>query len=38
MTAEALQAKIHGLAGDRLEGAFDDLSRPAAEVLQALGL
>ena len=38
MDADALAAKLHGLAGDRLDGALDDLDRPAAELLEAAGL
>ncbi len=37
MTAEGLAAKQHELAGERLDGAFDDLGRPAAELLDTLG-
>ncbi|MGH2982613.1 MAG: hypothetical protein ACRDKV_11295, partial [Solirubrobacterales bacterium] len=33
---EALAAKRRGLAGERLEGALDDLDRPAAEILETL--
>jgi len=32
LSAEQLQAKVHALAGSRLDGALDDPSRPAAEV------
>jgi 2-methylcitrate dehydratase PrpD len=38
MTPEALAAKRRSLAGERLEGALDDLQRPAAELLDALGI
>ena len=38
MTAEQLAAKVHDLAGDRLDGVLDDPERPAAEVLDAAGL
>jgi 2-methylcitrate dehydratase PrpD len=38
MTPEALAAKRRDLAGERLEGALDDLERPAAELLRALGV
>lgn len=38
MTAGALAAKRRALAGEHLEGALDDLERPAAEVLDALGI
>jgi 2-methylcitrate dehydratase PrpD len=38
MTPEALAAKRRGLAGERLEGALDDLDLPAAELLGALGI
>jgi 2-methylcitrate dehydratase PrpD len=37
MTAEGLVEKQQGLAGERLSGAFDDLERPAAELLGLLG-
>jgi 2-methylcitrate dehydratase PrpD len=33
LDAAALAAKVHALAGDALDGALDDLSRPAAELL-----
>lgn len=36
MTAKALAAKRRGLAGERLEGALDDLERPACELLDML--
>ena len=32
----ALRAKRSELAGDRLEGALDDLARPAAELLEVV--
>jgi 2-methylcitrate dehydratase PrpD len=38
MDPDALAAKLRGLAGERLNGALDDLDRPAAELLEALGL
>jgi 2-methylcitrate dehydratase PrpD len=38
MDAAQLAAKVRNLAGDRLEGALDDPTRPAAEVLAAAGL
>jgi 2-methylcitrate dehydratase PrpD len=38
MTAEQLAAKVHDLAGDRLDGVLDDPERPASEVLEAAGL
>jgi 2-methylcitrate dehydratase PrpD len=38
MTGEALAAKRRSLAGERLEGALEDPSRPAAELLEALPL
>jgi 2-methylcitrate dehydratase PrpD len=38
MSPEALSAKIEALAGDRLDGALDDVERPASELLQVLGL
>jgi hypothetical protein len=38
MDAEALAAKLRGLAGERLDGALDDPDRPAAELLEAAGL
>lgn len=34
MTEEAMTAKRRGLAAGRLEGALDDLERPAAELLE----
>ena len=36
MDDSALRAKLHALAGDRLDRALDDPSRPAREVLAAL--
>ena len=33
MTQEQLSAKVHALAGSRLDGALDDPDRPAADVL-----
>jgi 2-methylcitrate dehydratase PrpD len=36
MSADQLAAKRRDLAGDRVEGALDDLDRPAAELLDAL--
>ena len=38
MDTDALAAKLRGLAGERLDGALDDLDRPAAELLEAAGL
>jgi 2-methylcitrate dehydratase PrpD len=38
MAAEQLAAKVHDLAGDRLDGVLDDPDRPASEVLEAAGL
>jgi hypothetical protein len=38
MDAGQLAAKVRNLAGDRLEGALGDPTRPAAEVLAAAGL
>ncbi len=38
MDAEQLAAKVHGLAGERLDGVLEDPQRPAAEVLAAAGL
>jgi 2-methylcitrate dehydratase PrpD len=38
MTREALATKRRSLAGERIEGALDDLQRPAAELLEALGI
>jgi 2-methylcitrate dehydratase PrpD len=35
-TAEDLTAKVRALAGARLDGALDDLDRPAVDVLSAL--
>jgi 2-methylcitrate dehydratase PrpD len=36
MSSDQLSAKRRDLAGNRLEGALDDLDRPAAELLDAL--
>jgi 2-methylcitrate dehydratase PrpD len=36
LTAAELAAKVHGLAGDRLDGLLDDPRRPARDVLAAL--
>jgi 2-methylcitrate dehydratase PrpD len=36
MDREALATKVKALAGGRLEGALDDLDRPAADLLAAL--
>jgi 2-methylcitrate dehydratase PrpD len=36
MSADQLAAKRRDLAGNRVEGALDDLDRPAAELLDAL--
>jgi 2-methylcitrate dehydratase PrpD len=36
MSSEQLRAKVRSLAGSRLDGALDDLARPAAEVLALL--
>jgi hypothetical protein len=36
MSADQLAAKRRDLAGNRLEGALDDLDRPAAELLDVL--
>jgi 2-methylcitrate dehydratase PrpD len=36
MSADQLTAKRRDLAGNRVEGALDDLDRPAAELLDAL--
>jgi 2-methylcitrate dehydratase PrpD len=36
MDAETLATKVRALAGGRLDGALDDLDRPAAELLAAL--
>ena len=38
MTAERLARKVHDLAGERLDGALDDPERPAAKLLEAVGL
>jgi 2-methylcitrate dehydratase PrpD len=38
MDADALRAKVDGLAGTALAGALDDLSRPAGELLALAGL
>ena len=38
MSAEQLAAKVHDLAGDRLDGGLDDPERPARELLEAAGL
>jgi 2-methylcitrate dehydratase PrpD len=38
MSAEGLAAKRRDLAGERLEGALDDTERPAAELLELLGI
>jgi 2-methylcitrate dehydratase PrpD len=38
MDADALASKLRGLAGKRLDGALEDLDRPAAELLGAAGL
>jgi 2-methylcitrate dehydratase PrpD len=38
MDAAQLAAKVHGLAGDRLDGVLDEPGRPTAEVLAAAGL
>jgi 2-methylcitrate dehydratase PrpD len=35
-TADDLAAKVRDLAGGRLDGALDDLARPAADVLSAV--
>jgi 2-methylcitrate dehydratase PrpD len=35
-TADDLAAKVRDLAGGRLDGALDDLERPAGDVLNAL--
>jgi 2-methylcitrate dehydratase PrpD len=37
LTAEALAAKLRGLAGTRLDGVLDDPAASAADVLAALG-
>jgi 2-methylcitrate dehydratase PrpD len=36
LSADELQAKVHQLAGDELDGVLDDPDRPAREVLAAL--
>ncbi len=36
MSVEALGAKVHDLAGERLDGVLDDAERPAAELLDAV--
>src|SRR5947209_3756816 len=38
MDAAALAGKVRALAGDALDGALDDLGRPAAALLDAAGL
>ncbi len=38
MDDDALACKLRALAGERLDGALDDLDRPAAELLEAAGL
>jgi 2-methylcitrate dehydratase PrpD len=38
MSTNQLAAKLHSLAGDRLDGALDDLERPVDEVLGLAGL
>jgi hypothetical protein len=38
MDAPRLRAKLRELAGDRLEGALDDLAAPARDVLAVAGL
>jgi 2-methylcitrate dehydratase PrpD len=38
MDAAGLAAKVHALAGDRLDGVLDDPRRPAGEVLAAAGM
>lgn len=38
MDAPRLRAKLRELAGDRLEGALDDLAAPASNVVAAAGL
>jgi 2-methylcitrate dehydratase PrpD len=38
VTEAELAAKISGLAGDRLDGALDEIGAPAAGVLRAAGL
>jgi 2-methylcitrate dehydratase PrpD len=37
MDDEALATKVRALAGGRVDGALDDLDRPAADLLAALG-
>jgi 2-methylcitrate dehydratase PrpD len=37
LTPVALRAKVHDLAGDRLDGALDDPADPAAALLERLG-
>jgi 2-methylcitrate dehydratase PrpD len=38
MSTEQLAAKRRSLAGEQLEGAFDDLERPATELARILGI
>jgi len=38
MDSQALRAKVHDLAGTRLDGVLDDDAAPAAEVIAAAGL
>jgi 2-methylcitrate dehydratase PrpD len=38
LDAAGLAAKVRDLAGDRLDGVLDDLSRPAAEVVAAAAI
>jgi 2-methylcitrate dehydratase PrpD len=38
LTPQAHGAKLHALAGGRLDGALDDRGRPAAELLAAAGV
>jgi 2-methylcitrate dehydratase PrpD len=38
MDADALRAKVEGLAGEELVAALDDLDRPAADLLALAGL
>jgi 2-methylcitrate dehydratase PrpD len=38
MGGPELEAKVHDLAGERLEGALDDDARPAADLLAATGI
>lgn len=38
MGPDALEDKLRGLAGDRLDGALDDAERPARSLLEAAGL